>query len=118
MAGLLAKGTRSSCSDPFSRKGQVLVEQGIEPAIADVFDTDAVKAVLSRAQPENVIEQLISKEACPSAQSESSLTRKLFPPATSQCSLSLVYVFGHRLTNLRPKRGLGLPPPRPAFWLR
>jgi nucleoside-diphosphate-sugar epimerase len=34
------------------------VQQGIEPAIADVFDTDAVKAVVSRAQPEVVIEQL------------------------------------------------------------
>ena len=33
------------------------MEQGIEPAIADVFDTDAVKAVVSRAQPEVVIEQ-------------------------------------------------------------
>jgi nucleoside-diphosphate-sugar epimerase len=34
------------------------VEQGIEPAIADVFDADAVKAVVRRAQPEVVIEQL------------------------------------------------------------
>jgi hypothetical protein len=34
------------------------VEQGIEPAIADVFDSHAVKAVVSRAQPEVVIEQL------------------------------------------------------------
>jgi nucleoside-diphosphate-sugar epimerase len=37
---------------------QALVERGIEPAVADVFDPDAVKAVLSRAQPEVVIEQL------------------------------------------------------------
>jgi nucleoside-diphosphate-sugar epimerase len=34
------------------------VKQGVEPAIADVFDADAVKAVVSRAQPEVVIEQL------------------------------------------------------------
>jgi hypothetical protein len=34
------------------------VDQGIEPAIADVFDTDAVKAVVRRAQPEVVIERL------------------------------------------------------------
>ena len=34
------------------------MEQGIEPAIADVFDTDAVKAAVSRAEPEVVIEQL------------------------------------------------------------
>jgi len=37
---------------------QALVKQGIEPAIADVFDPEAVKAVVSRAQPEVVIEQL------------------------------------------------------------
>jgi nucleoside-diphosphate-sugar epimerase len=35
-----------------------LVQQGIEPGIADVFDADAVKTVVSRAQPEIVIEQL------------------------------------------------------------
>ena len=34
------------------------MEQGIEPAIADVFDADAVKAAVGRAQPEVVIEQL------------------------------------------------------------
>src|SRR5262249_53848247 len=33
-------------------------KRGIEPAIADVFDPDAVKAVVRRAQPEVVIEQL------------------------------------------------------------
>jgi len=38
--------TRSSCSDRSPEKAQALVEQGIEPAIADVFDTDAVKAVV------------------------------------------------------------------------
>ena len=37
---------------------QSLIEQGIEPAIADVFDRDAVKAVVARAQPEVVIETL------------------------------------------------------------
>lgn len=37
---------------------EALVERGIEPAVADVFDPDAVKAVVSRAQPEVVIEQL------------------------------------------------------------
>src|SRR5438067_11037009 len=39
-------------------KAQALVQHGITPAIADVFDTDAVKAVVSRAQPEVVIEQV------------------------------------------------------------
>ena len=37
---------------------QALLERGIEPAIADVFDLDAIKTVLRRAQPEVVIEQL------------------------------------------------------------
>ena len=39
-------------------KAQALVDQGIEPALADAFDPDAVKAVVRRAQPEVVIEQL------------------------------------------------------------
>ena len=57
---LLAEGAHGrSCSDAFSaEKAQALVGKDIEPAIADVFDSDAVKAVLSRAQPEVVIEQL------------------------------------------------------------
>src|SRR4029453_15282367 len=38
-------------------KAQALVKQGIEPAIADVFDTEAVKTAVSPAQPEVVIEQ-------------------------------------------------------------
>ncbi|MBV9387289.1 MAG: NAD(P)-dependent oxidoreductase [Chroococcidiopsidaceae cyanobacterium CP_BM_ER_R8_30] len=41
-------------------KAQTLVEQGVEPVIADVFDADAVKAAVIRAQPEVVIEQLTS----------------------------------------------------------
>ena len=34
------------------------MKRGIEPALADVFDSDAVKAAVPRAQPEVVIEQL------------------------------------------------------------
>jgi nucleoside-diphosphate-sugar epimerase len=34
------------------------VAQGVEPAIADVFDADSIKAAVIRAQPEVVIEQL------------------------------------------------------------
>lgn len=41
-------------------KAQTLTEQGVESAIADVFDADAVKAALKSAQPEVVIEQLTS----------------------------------------------------------
>jgi nucleoside-diphosphate-sugar epimerase len=39
-------------------KAQALVEQGVEPAIVDVLDSDAVQTVLERARPEVVIEQL------------------------------------------------------------
>ena len=58
IAKLLAKGHALVALTRSPEKAQALVQQGIEPAIADVFDTDAVKAVVSRAQPEVVIEQL------------------------------------------------------------
>jgi 2-alkyl-3-oxoalkanoate reductase len=41
-----------------SEKAQTLAAQGVEPAIADVFDADAVRAAVKSAQPEVVIEQL------------------------------------------------------------
>ena len=41
-------------------RAQTLAEQGVESAIADVFDADAVKAAIKSAQPEVVIEQLTS----------------------------------------------------------
>ena len=58
IARLLARGhtivalTRSQDEVP------ALVKRGIEPAVADVFDSDAVMAVVNRAQPEVVIDQL------------------------------------------------------------
>jgi nucleoside-diphosphate-sugar epimerase len=58
IAKLLAKGHAVVALTRSPEKEQALVDQGIEPAIADVFDTDAVKAVVSRARPEIVIEQL------------------------------------------------------------
>ena len=58
IAALLAKGHAVVALTRASEKTQALVEQGVEPAIADVFETDAVKAVVRRAQPEVVIEQL------------------------------------------------------------
>ena len=58
IAELLAKGHALVALTRSPEKAQALVEQGIEPAIADVFDSGAVKAVVSRAQPEVVIEQL------------------------------------------------------------
>lgn len=58
IAALLAKGHAVVALTRSPEKAQALVEQGIEPAIADVFDSDAVKAAVSRARPEVVIEQL------------------------------------------------------------
>src|SRR4030095_14898418 len=58
IAELLAKGHALVALTRSPDKAQALVEQGIEPAIADVFDTNAVKAVVSRSQRELVIEHL------------------------------------------------------------
>src|SRR4029077_11881578 len=58
IAKLLAKGHALVALTRSPEKARALVQRGIEPAIADVFDTAAVKAVVSRAQPEVVIEQL------------------------------------------------------------
>ena len=58
LAKLVAKGHAVVALTRTAENTQALVERGIEPAIADVFDPDAVKAVVSRAQPEVVIEQL------------------------------------------------------------
>jgi 2-alkyl-3-oxoalkanoate reductase len=58
IAELLAKGHNIVALTRSHERAQALVEQGIEPAIADVFDADALNAVVRRAQPEIVIEQL------------------------------------------------------------
>jgi 2-alkyl-3-oxoalkanoate reductase len=58
IARLLARGHSVVALMRSAENVQALVEQGIEPAIADVFDPDAVKAVVARTQPELVIEQL------------------------------------------------------------
>lgn len=58
IAQLLAKGHDVVALTRSSENAQTLAEQGVEPAIADVFDVDVVKAALVRAQPEVVIEQL------------------------------------------------------------
>jgi 2-alkyl-3-oxoalkanoate reductase len=58
IAKLLANGHTVAALTRSQEKAQALVQQGVEPAVADVFDADAVKAVVSRAQPEVVIEQL------------------------------------------------------------
>jgi nucleoside-diphosphate-sugar epimerase len=58
IAELLAKGHSLVAMTRSREKALALTEQGLEPAIADVFDKDAVAAVVSRARPEVVIEQL------------------------------------------------------------
>src|SRR5687767_2240920 len=55
---LLAKGHSVVALMRSTENAQALIEQGIEPAIADVFDPDAVKSVVARTRPELVIEQL------------------------------------------------------------
>ena len=55
---LLARGHALVALTRSPEKARALTEQGIEPAVADVFDGDAVKAVVARARPEVVIEQL------------------------------------------------------------
>lgn len=58
LAELLAKGHSVVALSRSLEGTEALVERGIELAIADVFDAEAIKAVVSRAQPEIVIEQL------------------------------------------------------------
>jgi nucleoside-diphosphate-sugar epimerase len=58
VAKLLAKGHTVVALTRSAEDAAALIEKGIEPAIADVFDPDAIEEVLSRAQPEVVIEQL------------------------------------------------------------
>ena len=58
IAELLSRGHTITALTRSADQSQDLAARGIEPAIADVFDPDAVKAVLNRVQPEVVIEQL------------------------------------------------------------
>jgi nucleoside-diphosphate-sugar epimerase len=58
IAQLLTEGHVVVALTRSPEKAPALEERGIEPAVADVFDADAVKAVVGRARPEVVIEQL------------------------------------------------------------
>lgn len=58
VAALLEQGHSVVALTRSSEKAQTLAKQGVEPAVADVFDADAVENVLRRVQPEVVIEQL------------------------------------------------------------
>lgn len=55
---LLAKGHNVVAMTRSQERAQSLAAQGIEPEIADVFDPDSIKAAITRAQAEVVIEQL------------------------------------------------------------
>ncbi|MBD2074263.1 NAD(P)-dependent oxidoreductase [Phormidium sp. FACHB-592] len=55
---LLAKGHNVVALTRSQERAQSFAAQGIEPAIADVFDPDSVKEAIAHAQPEVVIEQL------------------------------------------------------------
>ncbi len=55
---LLARGHHVVALTRSRERAQSLAAQGIEPAIADVFDSDSVKAAIAHAQPEVAIEQL------------------------------------------------------------
>lgn len=58
IAELIAKGHSVVSMTRSPEKARALQEQGVEPTIADVFDADAVKVAIRRAEPEVVIEQL------------------------------------------------------------
>ncbi|HWS87681.1 MAG TPA: NAD(P)-dependent oxidoreductase [Pyrinomonadaceae bacterium] len=58
VAELLAGGHVPVVLTHSPEKAQALMEQGIEAAVTDVFDPEAVKAVVRRARPEVVIDQL------------------------------------------------------------
>ncbi|MBA4015718.1 MAG: dTDP-4-dehydrorhamnose reductase [Pirellula sp.] len=58
IAELLAKGHTLIALTRSPENASALRAQGIEPAIADVFDADAVSVAVRRARPEIVIEQL------------------------------------------------------------
>ena len=58
VARLLANGHSVVALVRSKENTEALVKQGIEPAVADVFDPEALKAVVTRSQPEVVIEQL------------------------------------------------------------
>jgi nucleoside-diphosphate-sugar epimerase len=58
IAQLLAKGHHVVALSRSLEKARTLAAQSVEFTIADVFDADAVKAAVIRAQPDVVIEQL------------------------------------------------------------
>jgi 2-alkyl-3-oxoalkanoate reductase len=80
IAALLAKGHDVVALTRSQERAQALAEQGIEPAVADVFDADAVKAAIRRAAAEIVIEQLTA-----------------LPKTYTRESMSAAAAFNHRI---------------------
>jgi 2-alkyl-3-oxoalkanoate reductase len=60
LAQLLEKGHDVVALTRSPERAKTLAEQGVEAAIADIFDADAINAAVICAQPEVVIEQLTS----------------------------------------------------------
>lgn len=58
IAELLTKGHNVVALTRSPEKAQALAQQGVETAIADIFDVDAVRAAVNRTEPEVVIEEL------------------------------------------------------------
>ncbi|XGV94786.1 MAG: NAD-dependent epimerase/dehydratase family protein [Leptolyngbya sp. BL-A-14] len=59
-AHLLARGHDVIALTRSFEKATTLMEQGVKPVVADIFDADVVKAAIAHAQPDAVIEQLTS----------------------------------------------------------
>jgi len=90
VAELLAKGHNVVALTRSAEKAQALAEQGVEPAIVDVFDAERVKAVVHRAQPEVVIEQLTA-----------------LPKTYTPESMSAAAAFNHRIRTRRWRKRAG-----------
>jgi 2-alkyl-3-oxoalkanoate reductase len=73
IAKLLEQGHDLVALTRSSEKAQTLAKQGVEPAIADVFDADAVRAAIIHARPEIVIEQLTALPKTYTAESMSAV---------------------------------------------
>jgi 2-alkyl-3-oxoalkanoate reductase len=58
--GLLQNGHELAALTRSSEKARELAARGIEPALADIFNPDAIREVVARCKPDVVIEQLTS----------------------------------------------------------
>jgi len=114
---LLTKGYDVTALTHSPERAKTLAEQGVEPAIADVFDIDAVKAAILRAQPEVVIEQLT---ALPKTYtSESIPSPQISVEEALQIGDATAVHYGTQMrgaSNSKAKRELGFQP-RSLEWI-